>query len=190
MCVSQVTNVETTHYILGSAAGPHPYPMMVRDFQSVIGRETRQQCQDKWGGLPDIVMACVGGGSNAMGIFNEFVDDNSVRLIGVEVRQLDTVTCMWVSIHVGHCSRQNTRVCCTALNTRVCSTTRYACCDRGARQGKAVTLFSLREIQGQRLAVERPVRACCVSVHARNGASGQLADTSRWPLCFCLYDTA
>jgi len=79
-----VTNVESTHYILGSAAGPHPYPMMVRDFQSVIGRETRAQCLDKWGGKPDIVLACVGGGSNAMGIFNEFVDDEDIRLIGVE----------------------------------------------------------------------------------------------------------
>lgn len=79
-----VTNVETTHYILGSAAGPHPYPMMVRDFQSVIGRETRRQCMDKWGGLPDVVLACVGGGSNAMGIFHEFVDEQQVRLIGVE----------------------------------------------------------------------------------------------------------
>ncbi|GLI68787.1 hypothetical protein VaNZ11_013280 [Volvox africanus] len=79
-----VTNVETTHYILGSAAGPHPYPMMVRDFQSVIGRETRAQCQEKWGGSPDVVMACVGGGSNAIGIFNEFVNDTNIRLIGVE----------------------------------------------------------------------------------------------------------
>ncbi|KXZ56428.1 hypothetical protein GPECTOR_1g381 [Gonium pectorale] len=79
-----VTNVETTHYILGSAAGPHPYPMMVREFQSIIGKETRQQCQEKWGGAPDIVMACVGGGSNAIGIFNEFVNDLNVRLIGVE----------------------------------------------------------------------------------------------------------
>ncbi|KAG2440347.1 hypothetical protein HXX76_004452 [Chlamydomonas incerta] len=79
-----VTNVETTHYILGSAAGPHPYPMMVREFQSVIGRETKVQAQEKWGGLPDIVMACVGGGSNAIGIFNEFINDTSVRLIGVE----------------------------------------------------------------------------------------------------------
>jgi tryptophan synthase beta chain len=79
-----VTNVETTHYILGSAAGPHPYPMMVRDFQSVIGRETRVQCREQFGGLPDIVLACVGGGSNAMGIFHEFVDEPSVRLIGVE----------------------------------------------------------------------------------------------------------
>jgi tryptophan synthase beta chain len=79
-----VTNVETTHYILGSAAGPHPYPMMVRDFQSVIGRETRAQCLEQFGGLPDVVIACVGGGSNAMGIFHEFVDEPSVRLIGVE----------------------------------------------------------------------------------------------------------
>jgi tryptophan synthase beta chain len=79
-----VTNVETTHYILGSVAGPHPYPMMVRDFQAVIGQETRAQCQEKWGGLPDILLACVGGGSNAMGLFHEFVQEPSVRLIGIE----------------------------------------------------------------------------------------------------------
>ncbi|OKH18930.1 tryptophan synthase subunit beta [[Limnothrix rosea] IAM M-220] len=79
-----VTNVENTHYILGSVAGPHPYPMMVRDFHAIIGAETREQCQEKWGGLPDILMACVGGGSNAMGLFHEFVRDRSVRLIGVE----------------------------------------------------------------------------------------------------------
>jgi tryptophan synthase beta chain len=79
-----VTNVETTHYILGSVAGPHPYPMMVRDFHAVIGRETRQQCLEKWGGLPDVLLACVGGGSNAMGLFHEFVRDESVRMIGVE----------------------------------------------------------------------------------------------------------
>ncbi|MFM7384536.1 MAG: tryptophan synthase subunit beta, partial [Microcystaceae cyanobacterium] len=79
-----VTNVETTHYILGSVAGPHPYPMMVRDFHHVIGLETRQQCLEKWGGLPDILLACVGGGSNAMGLFYEFLPDVSVRIIGVE----------------------------------------------------------------------------------------------------------
>ncbi|MEA5502345.1 tryptophan synthase subunit beta [Halotia wernerae UHCC 0503] len=79
-----VTNVETTHYILGSVAGPHPYPMMVRDFHAVIGQETRAQAMEKWSGLPDILMACVGGGSNAMGLFYEFVNEQSVRLIGVE----------------------------------------------------------------------------------------------------------
>lgn len=79
-----VTNVETTHYILGSVAGPHPYPMLVRDFQAIIGQETRVQCQAKWGGLPDILLACVGGGSNAMGLFHEFVHEPSVRLIGIE----------------------------------------------------------------------------------------------------------
>lgn len=79
-----VTNVETTHYILGSVAGPHPYPMLVRDFHQVIGQETRVQCQEKWGGLPDILMACVGGGSNAMGLFYEFLQEPSVRIIGVE----------------------------------------------------------------------------------------------------------
>ncbi len=79
-----VTHVETTHYILGSVAGPHPYPRMVRDFHAVIGQETRQQCQDQWGGLPDILLACVGGGSNAMGLFHDFILDPTVRLIGVE----------------------------------------------------------------------------------------------------------
>jgi tryptophan synthase beta chain len=79
-----VTNVETTHYILGSVAGPHPYPMIVREFQAVIGRETRSQTMEKWGGLPDILLACVGGGSNAIGLFHEFVHDPTVRLIGIE----------------------------------------------------------------------------------------------------------
>lgn len=79
-----VTNVESTHYILGSVAGPHPYPMMVRDFQAIIGRETRRQCLDSFGGLPDILMACVGGGSNAIGLYHEFVEEDSVRIIGVE----------------------------------------------------------------------------------------------------------
>lgn len=79
-----VTNVEHTHYILGSVAGPHPYPMIVRDFHQVIGQETRVQCVEKWGGLPDILLACVGGGSNAMGLFYEFIKDTSVRIIGVE----------------------------------------------------------------------------------------------------------
>ena len=79
-----VTNVENTHYILGSVAGPHPYPMMVRDFHAIIGEETRVQAMEKWGGLPDILLACVGGGSNAMGLFHEFVGETSVRLIGVE----------------------------------------------------------------------------------------------------------
>jgi tryptophan synthase beta chain len=79
-----VTNVETTHYILGSVAGPHPYPMIVRDFHAIIGRETRVQAIEKWNGLPDILLACIGGGSNAMGLFHEFVHEPTVRLIGVE----------------------------------------------------------------------------------------------------------
>lgn len=79
-----VTNVETTHYILGSVAGPHPYPMMVRDFHAIIGQETRAQCEEKWDGLPDILLACIGGGSNAIGLFHDFVKDSSVRMIGVE----------------------------------------------------------------------------------------------------------
>ena len=79
-----VTNVETTHYIIGSVVGPHPYPVLVRDFQSVIGREAKEQMLEATGGLPDMAVACVGGGSNAMGLFSGFLDDESVRLIGVE----------------------------------------------------------------------------------------------------------
>ena len=79
-----VANVTDTYYLLGSALGPHPYPLMVREFQSVIGREARQQMVDQVGRLPDIVVACVGGGSNAIGIFDAFVEDKNVRLIGVE----------------------------------------------------------------------------------------------------------
>jgi len=79
-----VTNVETTHYLLGSVVGPHPYPMMVRDFQSVIGREARGQILEEEGRLPDYAVACVGGGSNAMGLFHPFYADESVRLVGVE----------------------------------------------------------------------------------------------------------
>ncbi|MGE3843869.1 MAG: tryptophan synthase subunit beta [Vicinamibacterales bacterium] len=79
-----VATVADTHYLLGSALGPHPYPLMVREFQSVIGDEARQQCLDVAGRLPDAVVACVGGGSNSMGLFDAFVDDRAVRLIGVE----------------------------------------------------------------------------------------------------------
>ena len=79
-----VTNVETTHYILGSVAGPHPYPMLVRDFHACIGEEAKRQCAEAFGRLPDVLVACVGGGSNAMGLFHPFVQDASVRLIGVE----------------------------------------------------------------------------------------------------------
>lgn len=79
-----VTNVEDTFYLIGTVAGPHPYPAMVRDFQSIIGKETRQQLQEKEGRLPDSLVACVGGGSNAMGLFHPFLDDASVQIIGVE----------------------------------------------------------------------------------------------------------
>jgi tryptophan synthase beta chain len=79
-----VANVEDTFYIIGSAAGPHPYPAMVRDFQAVIGRETREQMERQEGRLPAAVVACVGGGSNAIGIFHPFLADEDVRLYGVE----------------------------------------------------------------------------------------------------------
>ena len=79
-----VTHVDDTHYIIGSVAGPHPYPMLVRDFQSVIGEETKAQCLEVEGRLPDLLIACVGGGSNAMGLFYPFVDDDGVDMVGVE----------------------------------------------------------------------------------------------------------
>jgi tryptophan synthase beta chain len=79
-----MATVEHTHYIIGSVVGPHPFPVMVRDFQSVIGREARQQCQEQTGRLPDVVVACVGGGSNSAGMFFPFIGDTGVELIGVE----------------------------------------------------------------------------------------------------------
>lgn len=79
-----VTNVESTYYLLGSALGPHPYPLMVRDFQSIIGREARAQILEKEARLPDLLVACVGGGSNSIGLFHEFLNDVEVRMIGVE----------------------------------------------------------------------------------------------------------
>ena len=79
-----VTNVDSTYYLLGSALGPHPYPLMVRDFQSVIGREAREQILEQTGTLPDCLIACVGGGSNSIGLFYAFLQDESVRMIGVE----------------------------------------------------------------------------------------------------------
>lgn len=79
-----MASVEHTHYIIGSVVGPHPFPMMVRDFQTVIGRESRRQIQEKEGGLPDYLLACVGGGSNSLGLFYPFIEDESVGIIGVE----------------------------------------------------------------------------------------------------------
>ena len=79
-----VTNVETTHYLLGSVVGPHPYPLIVRDFQAIIGKEARQQVLDRFGRLPDCLVACVGGGSNSIGLFHPFYDDKDVKFIGVE----------------------------------------------------------------------------------------------------------
>jgi tryptophan synthase beta chain len=79
-----VTNIDDTFYIIGTVAGPHPYPAMVRDFQTIIGREAKVQCQEQTGRLPDALVACVGGGSNAIGLFHPFIDDESVKIYGVE----------------------------------------------------------------------------------------------------------
>jgi len=87
-----VTNVDSTFYIIGTVAGPHPYPAMVRDFQAVIGREARRQCQEQTGSLPDALVACVGGGSNAIGLFHPFLEDDSVEMYGVEAAGLGIET--------------------------------------------------------------------------------------------------
>lgn len=79
-----VENLESSYFLTGSAVGPHPCPTMVREFQSVIGKETRKQAKEKWGGKPEVLVACVGTGSNALGLFHEFIGDEDVRLIGVE----------------------------------------------------------------------------------------------------------
>lgn len=79
-----VTNVDSTYYVIGTVAGPHPYPQLVRDFQSIIGREARKQIQEQAGRLPDALVACVGGGSNAMGLFHPFLNDEDVKMYGVE----------------------------------------------------------------------------------------------------------
>jgi tryptophan synthase beta chain len=103
-----ITNVETTHYLIGSAAGPHPYPGLVRDLQSVIGREAREQILEREGRLPDLVVACVGGGSNAIGLFHPFTGDEGVRLLGAEAGGDDAGTAATLSegrISVLHGSR-------------------------------------------------------------------------------------
>jgi tryptophan synthase beta chain len=87
-----VTHVRDTFYVIGTVAGPHPYPMLVRDFQAVIGRETREQILEAEGRLPDVAVACIGGGSNAMGLFYPFIDDAQVRLVGVEAAGLGVAT--------------------------------------------------------------------------------------------------
>ncbi len=87
-----VANVDDTHYIIGTVAGPHPYPMLVRDFQSVIGQEARAQCLEANGRLPDLLVACVGGGSNAIGLFHPFIDDTDVAMVGVEAGGLGLQT--------------------------------------------------------------------------------------------------
>ena len=79
-----VTNLETTHYLVGSAIGPHPFPTLVRDFQRVIGKEIKSQMLEARGKLPDVVVACVGGGSNAIGTFYDFIEEKNVRIVGVE----------------------------------------------------------------------------------------------------------
>ncbi len=87
-----VTHVRDTFYVIGTVAGPHPYPQMVRDFQAIIGREAKQQVLEAEGRLPDVAVACIGGGSNAMGLFYPFIDDHSVRLVGVEAAGLGVAT--------------------------------------------------------------------------------------------------
>ena len=113
-----VANVESTFYIIGTAAGPHPYPAMVRDFQSVIGRETREQLQAAEGRLPDTLVACIGGGSNAIGLFHPFLDDPGVRIIGVEAAGHGIETGQHAASLTG-----GGPACCTATAPTCCRTT-------------------------------------------------------------------
>ncbi len=106
-----VTNVADTFYIIGTVAGPHPYPAMVRDFQSVIGQEAREQLAEKEGRLPDSLVACIGGGSNAMGLFHPFLEDESVRLIGVEAAGEGLET----GKHAASLPAARRAACCTAI---------------------------------------------------------------------------
>ena len=111
-----VTNVENTFYIIGTVAGPHPYPMMVRDFQRVVGDECRAQMLAEYGRQPDAVIACVGGGSNAMGIFHPFLNDRDVRMIGVE------------AAGEGIATAASTRRRCSAAAPACCTATAPTCC--------------------------------------------------------------
>ena len=99
--------VDDTHYVLGSVMGPHPFPMVVRDFQSVIGKEIKAQLLEKEGRLPDVVMACVGGGSNAMGAFYDFIGDESVQLIGISHKSFankqSVYSCFSKLLHIFGC---------------------------------------------------------------------------------------
>src|SRR6202008_1449357 len=109
-----VTNVRTTHYLLGSVLGAHPYPTMVRDFHRVIGREARAQILKAEGKLPSAIIACVGGGSNSIGIFYEFIKDKKVRLIGAEAAR------PWASMRRGFA--EDRRACCRELILTYCKT--------------------------------------------------------------------
>ena len=113
-----VTNVDDTFYLIGTVAGPHPYPAMVRDFQAVIGKETRDQMLDQEGRLPDSLVACIGGGSNAMGLFHPFLDDTSVEIIGVEAAGYGIET----GKHAASLKAAS-RACCTATVPSCCKTT-------------------------------------------------------------------
>ena len=112
-----VANVDTTHYLLGTVTGPHPFPEMVRDFHKIIGEEARAQLLEEIGRLPDAVAACVGGGSNAMGIFNAFLDDPGVRLFGFEAGGAGIS-----SGGTPRASRAASRACCTAPSPTCCRT--------------------------------------------------------------------
>ena len=114
-----VTNVDSTFYLFGTAAGMHPYPLIVRDLQSVIGREARAQIIEQTGGLPNAVVACVGGGSNAIGIFHPFVGDKDVELIGVEAGGHGLESGLHAATH----HRRTRRACCMARARSCCRTT-------------------------------------------------------------------
>ena len=139
-----VANVEDTYYLIGTVAGPHPYPAMVRDFQSIIGTEARAQMLEAEGRLPDVVVAAIGGGSNAMGLFHPFLDDSAVRLIGVEAagRGLDTHE------HAASLSRAAAPACCTATAPTCCRTPTAKSRRPTASAPGSITPASARSIPG------------------------------------------
>ena len=158
-----VTNVENTFYIIGTVAGPHPYPMMVRDFQSVIGREAKEQMLELTGRQPDAVLACVGGGSNAMGIFYPYIEDEAVRLIGVEAAG----TGSRAASTRRRCAPAS-RACCTAIAPISCRT-------RTARSSRRIRFRRgsiIRASVPEHAWLKDSGRAEYVSRHRRRGAAG------------------
>ena len=159
-----VTNVRTTHYVIGSVAGPHPYPTLVRELQAVIGREARAQIQEAEGRLPDALVACVGGGSNAIGLFHAFVPDAGVELFGVEAAGdgIDTAPAR------GDARARARSACCTARARTCCATTR----GRSRRRTRSPRGSTIPGVGPEHAFLKETGRAKYLSVTDDGGAGG------------------